>query len=104
MPLARTTAKLASMRKDQTFTVYPMSDDRVMVQSVKAIGVFNPATRAGILNVKGNSYIHLSPRMGAVSYTFPQSFVDECMRILPAPGSVTALGGVTVANTVTVVS
>ena len=81
-------AKLGTMRKAQSFTVYPMgSDGSITVQSDKSIGVFNPATGKGLLNTKGGYFIHLSRSAGAVPYEFPADFVTACIAAVPKKGA-----------------
>jgi hypothetical protein len=84
------TAKLASMRKPQTFVVYPRADDRapVVVQSERAIGRFDPHTGEGVLNWRGpheKYFHHLSPALGAEPYTFPSDFVAQAVSNEPLP-------------------
>lgn len=77
------TAKLATMRKPQDFTVYPGGPDEVVqVQSDRAIGRFDPQTGVGVLNWRGSSAkygVHLSKFLGAEDFTFPADFVAECL-------------------------
>jgi len=92
MRIKTVTAKLATMRKPQNFVIYPFkpeSNGTITVQSEKAIGRFDPVTGQGVLNSKGQSYkyfVHLMPQMGAVPYTFPREFVDECVASQPQSG------------------
>ncbi len=95
--------RLATMRKPQEFTPQPMSDGRVLVQSDKSIGIFDPATGKGVLNQKGSYYPHLSPALGAFVYEFPAEFVAACMAALPTPGGQTDLGSVIVNHTIEVI-
>ena len=90
------TAKLAGMRKPQMFTVYPRQSDtaKVVVQSDRAIGEFDPATGVGVLNwrASGSKYFfHLSFAAGAERYTFPPDFVAQCIAAVPKSGA--AIGG-----------
>lgn len=98
-------AKLANMRKPQEFMVSPMSDDRIMIQSDKSIGIFDYKTGEGRLCMKGCYFPHLAL---AVPYTFTREFVRECLAVCPATDSVTRVvsGGTTIAyidNTVQVI-
>jgi hypothetical protein len=76
-------AKLASMRKPQSFTVYPAAaDGTIIVQSDNAIGRFDPSTRKGVLNYKGSNpkyFLHLNVALGATPYEFPADFVEACV-------------------------
>jgi len=100
---ARVEAKLARMRKPQSFIVMPMDDGRIMVQSDKSIGVFDYSGH-GVLNTKGCYFPHLTKFMGAVEFDFPPEFVRECLAVCPALDSIEDIGGVIVENTVRVVS
>ena len=83
--------KFANMRKAQRFTVYPRStsaradDNRIIVQSDKSIGMFDPATGAGVLNTKGQYFPHLS---FAVPFQFPAEFVQACIEAQPQRGDI----------------
>lgn len=88
-------AKLAGMRKPQDFVVYkPNMDDptkpvNVIVQSDRAIGQFDPATRKGLLNYKGSHskyFHHLNKMFGAEEFEFPEEFVREVMDCIPQRG------------------
>jgi hypothetical protein len=77
--------KFLGMRKEQEFTVYPFGKDsqEITVQSDKAIGVFNRHTGKGLLNYKGSNskhFLHLNKAMGAVEFTFPVEFINECLK------------------------
>jgi hypothetical protein len=78
------------MRKAQEFVVYPHKEgENVTVQSDKAIGRFDPATGAGLLNAKGSGakyFVDLNPAMGAIPYQFPAEFVKACMEAAPKKG------------------
>lgn len=73
------------MRKPQEFAVNPTSDDRIMVQSDKAIGLFDYRTGLGVLNTKGCYFPHLSRAAGAVTYQFPPEFVAAALEACPDP-------------------
>lgn len=96
------TAKLHTMRKPQRFTVSPTSLGELLVQSDKSIGLIDPHTGKGVLNVKGSYFPHLNKALGAMPFTYPPEFVVACLEACPAMGSVTQLGGVTIVNTVEV--
>ena len=85
------TAQLANMRKPQRFVVYPRqtADSKIVVQSERAIGEFDPVTGVGVLNWRqsGSKYFyHLSFALGAERYTFPPAFVSECIAAATMPG------------------
>lgn len=87
------TAKLGNMRKAQEFVVYPPREDgKIMVQSNKSIGLFDPDTGKGILNIKGSYTPYLHPATGAKPYDFPQEFIDECKKKQPQKGD--TIGGI----------
>ena len=83
------TAKLAGMRKEQTFSVYPRKAGQpVVVQSERAIGTFHPETGLGVLNWRGSGakyFAHLHAFTGAEPFTFPPDFVKACRDISEAP-------------------
>jgi hypothetical protein len=85
--MRQVTAKLDKMRKPQTFTVYPPSDDgQIIVQSDRAIGKFDPATGKGMLNYAGSTpkyFPHLTATLGAKPFTFPDWFIKECVASQP---------------------
>ena len=87
------TARLAGQRKDQTYIISPMSDGQVMLQSSKAIGIFDPVTGEGILNIKGCYFPHLHAALGAKAYSLPPEILVEVNRLIPNPQGVTVLGG-----------
>jgi hypothetical protein len=71
--------------------VYPNSTKpgKLIVQSDRAIGVFNPKTGDGLLNWRGSNpkyFVHLDKSMGAEPYHFPDVFVAACMIAQPEPG------------------
>lgn len=70
--------KLANMRKPQNWIVVPASDEAgfITVQSDKSIGRFNPETGVGVLNTKGQYFMHLNAIMGAQPFTFPKEFIE----------------------------
>lgn len=77
-------AKLAGMRTEQVFSVYPRKDEGapVIVQSDRAIGRFDPATGEGVLNWRGPKskyFHHLAASLGAERYTFPLEFVAQAV-------------------------
>jgi hypothetical protein len=82
-----------NMRKPQEFIVLPTSDDNIVVQSDKSIGMFDPETGRGVLNTKGKYFPHLTPAGGAQPFTFPRDFITACLRACPSTGGETALAG-----------
>lgn len=84
-------AKLAGMRAEQAFSVYPRDSDSapVIVQSERAIGQFDPETGEGVLNWRGSKakyFHHLDPSLGAERYTFPPEFVAQALTHEPRGG------------------
>jgi hypothetical protein len=78
--MKRVTGKLGNMRKPQDFVVYPPSNKgNIIVQSDKAIGIFDIKTGKGVLNTKGCYFPHLESRLGAIPYIFPKEFVLQCI-------------------------
>lgn len=75
----RVWAKLANMRKEQDFLPQLTSGGRIIVQSDKSIGSFDPATGEGKLNTKGCYFPHLAI---ATPYKFPPDFVKACIEAL----------------------
>jgi hypothetical protein len=49
-------AKFGKMRKAQEFLVRPRSDGTIQVQSDKSIGLFDPGTCLGVLNMHNKTY------------------------------------------------
>ncbi len=89
--IKRVVAKLATMRKAQDFIVYPykLGQTKLMVQSDKAIGLFEIATGEGVLNYKGSNSkygVHLNEMLGAEKYKFPGEFVVACLEAQPGSG------------------
>ena len=82
------TAKLGSMRRAREWCVMPTSDDRILVQTDGAIGIFDWRTGAGKLCTRGGYFPHLAI---ARPYTFPPDFVQACLRVCPSLGGETAL-------------
>jgi len=68
-------AKLANMRKPQEFIVANGKDGVLLKTGL----VYIQQTGEGVLSTAGPYYVHLS---GAPRYTFPKSFVEECMKVL----------------------
>lgn len=99
--MLRVTAKLATMRKPQEFVVYPPSTDdkgRIVVQSDKAIGIFEPETGKGLLNWRGSNskyFVHLHRQLGAEPYTFPEVFIAACMIAQPKSGDLIGYSDIT---------
>jgi hypothetical protein len=84
MAIKKVTAKLGKMRKPQEFVVYPKSEGdrgRLKVQSDKSIGIFDPSTGEGLLNIKSSYHF-----TGAEPFTFPKEFVEECIAAQPKKG------------------
>lgn len=96
--------KLHTMRKPQDFVVQPASDGTIVVQSDKSIGRFDFKTRKGVLNTKGSYFPHLNSMLGAFAFEFPVDFVTACLAACPALDSETTVGGVTIVNTIQVMS
>lgn len=96
----KVTGKLGAMRKPQTFSVMPVADGSIMVQSDKSIGQFDFRTGKGILNTKGSYFPHLNGALGAIPFEFPVDFVAACLEACPALGSETSRGGITIVNTI----
>lgn len=71
--------KLGNMRKDRDWYPHLRSDGLVMASTDGAICVFNPETGCGLLNLKGEYFPHLSPRLGAKWFQFPAEFVALCV-------------------------
>jgi hypothetical protein len=97
-------AKLAGMRKPQSFTVLSTDDgEHLVIQSDKSIGRFSFRTGEGVLNTKGSYFIHLSKVAGAKPYTFPAEFVQDCLEATGAKDGFTSLAGgaVCMAHTIT---
>lgn len=83
MGFKHVTAKLGNMRKPQTFVVTLSDKGNFIIQSDKSIGRFDMISGEGVLNTKGSYFVHLSPSLGAVPYTFPQELVSECCAAFP---------------------
>jgi hypothetical protein len=96
----RVTGKLGRMRKPQSWSVLPMNDGRIMVQSDKSIGCFDPETGEGRLNTAGSYFPHLSV---AAPFTFPRDFVTLAREAMLPRGEETTRGGVTIVNDVQVI-
>jgi hypothetical protein len=92
-------AKLASMRKAREWIVMPTSDDRIIVQSEGAIGIFDWRSGKGRLSTKGGYFPHLAV---AKAYVFPPDFVRACLQACPSLGGAHALrdGAIIVENAV----
>ncbi len=78
--------KFGKMRKAQRYTVYPIQNGRITVQSDKSIGMFDAATGKGVLNLKGTSFNDLYPAFGAQPFEFPAEFVKRCKAIAEGRG------------------
>lgn len=66
-------AKLGKMRKPQRFVTYPRKSatEPIVIQSDKAIGKFDPKTGEGVMNFRGQYFLHLSAALGAERFTLP---------------------------------
>ena len=95
-------AKLGTMRKPQAFSVRPMSDGRIHIQSDKSCGAFDFRTGRGTLNTKGTYFVHLYGA-GAEQVVYPPAFVQACLDVCHALDSVTSRGRVHLRNTIQVV-
>ena len=82
------TAKLAGMRKAREWSVMPTSDDRILVQTIGAVGIFDWRTGAGRLCTRGGYFPHLAV---AKAFTFSAEFVIACLRVCPSLGGETVL-------------
>ena len=82
------TAKLGSMRKAREWVVMPTSDDRIIVQTTGAVGIFDWRTGAGRLTTRGGYFPHLAI---AKAFTFPAAFVRACLRVCPSLGGASVL-------------
>ncbi len=72
-------AKLGTMRKVRRWSPMRQRDGSIIVQGDGAIGIFDPTTGAGRLNVRGGYFPHLHAAMGARPFVFPPAFVAECV-------------------------
>lgn len=94
------TAKLAGMRKEQRFVVYPRKSatDLILVQSERAIGQFDPKTGKGLLNYKGSNakYFYHLQMVGVEVFTFPPEFVKACLESESKAGD--EMGGVVIGS------
>lgn len=77
------TAKIPGMRNAREWSVMPTNDDHIIVQSDGAIGMFDWRTGSGKLCTRGGYFPHLAI---ARPYTFPQNFVQACLRACPSLG------------------
>jgi hypothetical protein len=96
----RVRGKLAGQRKARDWSVSPVDDGSILVQGDGCIGQFDFRTRRGVLNTKGEYFLHLSAALGAKRYEFPAEFVRLCLEACPGLGSESSRGGVTVVNTI----
>lgn len=99
---ARVVGKLGTMRKARKWSVMPTDQEgRIIVQADGAIGQFDYRTGKGVLNTRGEYFVHLSRIAGAREFDFPTEFVAACLRACPALDSETDTGrGVVIVNTV----
>jgi hypothetical protein len=80
-------AKLGKMRKPQEFVAFiDNATGKIIVQSDKSIGLFDPETGKGILNIKGSYFIHLNVVLGAKPFQFPPDFVEMAKTACFKPG------------------
>jgi len=79
-------AKLGNMRKPQRFIVQLTDKGNFIIQSSKSIGKFDMNTGAGVLNIKGCYFHHLSAALGAKPYQFPPEFVQQCHTLFALRG------------------
>ena len=77
------TAKLSGMRKTREWIVMPTSDDRIIVQTDGAIGIFDWRSGNGRLSTKGGYFPHLAI---AKPFVFPVEFIRACLRACPSFG------------------
>jgi hypothetical protein len=96
----KVSAKLGSMRKPQDFLIQPTDDGRVLVQSTKSIGWFEPKTGKGRLCTTGCYSWHLST---AKPFRFPPEFISEALHACPSLGGETIHHTVTIKNTVKII-
>lgn len=79
-------AKFETMRKADTWVVYPVSDiESVTIQCGTRIARLNLLTGEGVLSARhpnGAYSVHLSPALGAKPYQFPKGL---CEAILESP-------------------
>lgn len=91
-------AKIASMRKMCEWIVIPTSDDRIIVQTEGAIGIFDWRSGKGRLSTRGGYFPHLAI---AKYFVFPPEFVRVCLQVCPSLGGQHVLcDGVVIENTV----
>lgn len=76
-------AKLAGMRKIREWIVMPTSDDRIIVQTDGAIGIFDWRSGNGRLTTKGGYFPHLAI---AKPFVFPVEFIRACLQACPSLG------------------
>lgn len=88
--MATVVAKLGSMRKAREWSVRPTSDDRIIVQTEGAIGIFEWRKGVGALCTSGGTYAHLAV---ARPFAFPLDFVQACLRECPSLGGETIHAG-----------
>lgn len=100
----RVRGKLAGQRKARDWSIQPVDDGSIIVQSDGAIGQLDFRTRRGVLNTRGEYFPHLHAALGAKPYEFPAEFVRLALEACPGLGSETSRGGVTVVNTIRTIS
>jgi len=92
-------AKLGRMRKPRKWLVQATSDDRIIVQTEGAIGIFGFDGK-GRLSTRGGYFPHLA---FAAPFEFPAGFVAACLDVCQPLGAETTAHGCTVAHTVEVI-
>ena len=88
-------AKLGTMRKAKSFTVYPpTSDGRIIIQTSDRICSFMP-DGVGVLSAASKSgayFHHLSPALGATGIVVPPDVVAAALAAQPQRGDVIGPG------------
>ena len=85
------TAKLANMRREVEWTIYPPKDNTVIIQSNCRIAKFDLDTGEGVISAHratGAYFAHLSTFLGAKPLTVPDEVLEDVKESLPQSGDV----------------
>lgn len=71
--------KFQGQRKEREYVIVPGNgpSENVIFQGEGVIGSVNLTTGKGILNTKGEYFIHLNACLGAKPFQFPAEFVEK---------------------------
>lgn len=87
MPFKHITCKLGNMRKEDEWILYPQETETphlIMIQCERRIATIDLNEKKGFINdgKHGNSFVSLSPQLGATVIGIPDVIINQLKKLL----------------------